>query len=593
MQRHLDLFAEVIARVPEQARPALKAALEQNVAGYKMALEALGATKVESEAKLHLRTIHGLVENINAQAGEITIRSEGGAKVLLKMTADTQIQIDGKTGTLADVAFGSPVKIRYNSDTVVVAYIQVKTEAEVEAIIKSIDVAKGELTLTLPTGATLTLKLTTKTEVNVNGKKATAADLKPNALAEVEYNVRSLEVLEVKAETTAKVEGTIKSVDSAAGTATILTSDGKEIVLKVTDTTRVHIQGLLFGLLGITAGMKVEARYDLTTGIAAELKAKERPEGKPEPKPKGKNAHEPERKAGATILGTVGGIDLISGEITMNLDGGGTIILRTDSKTEIELNGEMATLASLKVGDRLRVTYNLETKVASELEGRPHSIQTHLEAEAHGTVQVLDAAMKKMVVRLRDSSTLELSLGADTIIRISGQPSKEADLKQGMEVEVQYRTDTNAALRINAPGRLDAEIHGTVQSVDMTKHIMVVRLHNGSTLQLALSGDTDIHINGQASSESDLKAGMDAQIRYRTDTGAVLKVNVTAKKENAKSSTEMRTSGQAVVSAASESNPGQSSANAGGTQVMASGTSTTVGKADVEAKVKIQTKLGQ
>lgn len=141
----------------------------------------------------------------------------------------------------------------------------------------------------------------------------------------------------------------------------------------------------------------------------------------------------------------------------------------------------------------------------------------------------MDTAQHKLVIKLRDGSAKELVLTGNTVIRISGQLSSEAELKPGMEVEIQYLPATNTALRINTSGRVEAEAHGTIQAVDATNHKLVVQLKNGTTLSLTMTADTVLRIQGKQSLETDLKAGMEVEVRYRTDTNTALRINATEK----------------------------------------------------------------
>jgi hypothetical protein len=214
------------------------------------------------------------VKAINTQANEVTLELRGGATINLKVTGDTKIFVGDKPGNLTNVAVGDEVKVRYNGETLVAAEVRVETGAEVSGTIKSVDTTSGQLVIALASGATLTLKLTPATEVKVNHKKAASADLKANAMVEVEYNLKTMEAREVEASTRAEVKGTVKAVDATAGTVTILAEGGKEVTVKVTSTTKVNIQGLLFGILGISPGMTIKAEFDLATGEATNLQAR-------------------------------------------------------------------------------------------------------------------------------------------------------------------------------------------------------------------------------------------------------------------------------------------------------------------------------
>jgi hypothetical protein len=665
MQRHLDLFAEIIARAPVQAQPSLETALQLTLKGYRTALEALGESKGSVETRLHLRTLHGSVEAINTQATEITVRLRGDASVTLKVTGDTQVLIGEKTGNLSNIAVGDQVKVRYASETSVATEIRVQTEAEAHGTIQSVDTAKGQLVIALANGATLTLKLTPNTNIEVNHKKATTADLKTNASVEVAYNIKTMEARKVEASTKAEVKGTVKAVNPASGTVTIRTEEGKEITVKVSNATKVDIQGLLFGILGISPGMTIKAEFDLTNGEAVELKARAEGRG------------EGQARAGDNIHGTIANIDSASGKLTVNLDGGGTLSVRATGDTRIEFNGQRVALADLQTGVRVKLEYNAEILIASEIEARSKP-QVQLEAEAHGTVQALDAAKQTVTIRLRDGSTKVLALNADTVVRINGQPSAGADLTPGMELEARFRTDTGAALRINSTAKvqawvaahgtiasidsaggkvtvnldgggtltvratgdtqielngqlvalanlqtgarvkleystdiliasaieaqskpqvqLEAEAHGTIQLLDVAKHLMTIRLRDGSTKELVLNADTVIRINGQPSAEADLKPGMEVEARFRTDNGAALRINTMAKVE---AQAELRgkfkslnaIAGQLVVETADGKSVVVFLDNT--TKITKSGLLLTLLDITAGAQVKIQLKMGE
>jgi Cu/Ag efflux protein CusF len=486
MQRHLDLFAEIIARAPMQAQPSLKTNLQLTLSGYRAALQTLGDSKANVETRLHLRTLHGSVEAINAQSNEIMVKSRGDATVRLKLIGDTKILIGEKTGNLSNIAVGDQVKVQYNSETSVAAEFRLQTEAEAHGTIQSVDTAQSQLVIALVNGATLTLKLTPNTNIEVSHKKAAAADLKANALVEVEYNIKTMEAREVEASTKAEVRGTVKAIDSASGTVTIHTEDGKEVKVKVANATRVDIHGMLFGVLGITPGMAIKAEFDLTTGEAVELKARTGGPGEGRVRAEGK------------VHGTVARNDSANGKLTVNLDGGGTLTVRATADTRIEFNGQRVALANLQTEARAKIGYNTETLIASEIEARSRP-QVQLEAEVHGTIQALDATKHTMTIRLRDGSIKELVWNADSVIHINRRPSTGADLKPGMEVEARYRTDISAILRINSTAKVEtqAEIPGKLKHVNAIAGQLVVETADGKSVVVFLDNTTRITKSGQ------------------------------------------------------------------------------------------------
>ena len=174
-------------------------------------------------------------------------------------------------------------------------------------------------------------------------------DLKKK-LSKTSYS-KTMEALRVSAETAATILGTVKSVNAVAGQVVITGADGKDVTVTITDATKVLVRGALFGVLGVSAGMRVEARYDTTTGIASAI-----------------TAMEAGAVSEASVTGTVSAVDAAGGQITINVAGGGTVVLKTGSGTKIRANGKDGSLASIKAGDRIHAEYNADTKIAATIQ---------------------------------------------------------------------------------------------------------------------------------------------------------------------------------------------------------------------------------
>src|SRR5206468_4087694 len=84
MQAHVQRFQQVIDKAPEQARPALQAALEAKVKDYAGTLQALGDSQVNAEAKLKARgtveaEVHGTVASVDATGGKLVLKLNDGS----------------------------------------------------------------------------------------------------------------------------------------------------------------------------------------------------------------------------------------------------------------------------------------------------------------------------------------------------------------------------------------------------------------------------------------------------------------------------------------------------------------------------------
>jgi DNA-binding beta-propeller fold protein YncE len=197
-----------------------------------------------------------------------------------------------------------------------------------------------------------------QSEIELNREFVSIDELPAGSQVEVEYNPATTEVLKIEADARAEVDGTIDSIDTKANTVTILTEDGAELILDITNNTKVKIEGVLFGLTGLSEEMAVKVKYDSATGEALEIKAEER------------ERHRTSEKDEAQVTGTVNIIDSDSGEVTITLDNGRTIILTLGAETEIEVDGadqDSLGLVDWLDGQRAKVEYDAETRVISEI----------------------------------------------------------------------------------------------------------------------------------------------------------------------------------------------------------------------------------
>lgn len=295
IESHQLLFAELIARAPESAKPKLEHALSVSVAGMSTALVALGQSKADVEARVNLHTAVGQVTAVDTATSTLKVKVKDGSDLELKVDTSTEVMIDGKAAVIADVEAGDRVMVRYNPQTKVAVRIQVQAE--------------------------------------------------PNA----------------DAKTGAKAEGTVSSVDVVAGTLTVKTEDGALVTLNVDADTEFDVDGLIGGLAGLAAGTGVEVEYNAETMVATEVETREAEGAKIRP------------RIEAVAVGTVASDVASGGQLVLNLEGGGTLMLAITSDTDIEFSGQARGAADLHAGDRVRVKYDAETRVAEAIDIRGRS----------------------------------------------------------------------------------------------------------------------------------------------------------------------------------------------------------------------------
>ncbi len=285
MQKHLDVFTRVIASAPEQSQASLKGALELTLQGYQQALDVLAGAEGSAEARLKLRPAHGTVESVDAAAGGLTIKTDSGATLSLKVDSETEVRLNGQEATLADLEAGTVVSVRYNSETMVAAEViaRARTEARASGVIASVDSASGQVTVELDNGRTIGLRVDTATEIEINGQPATLADLEAGASVKVRYDASTGVALQIEARAEAEAEedteddatarGTVKSVNTLAGQIVIEAEDGTEITLNITSDTETSIDGQAATLAALAAiiGASAEVEYSTETSNALSI----------------------------------------------------------------------------------------------------------------------------------------------------------------------------------------------------------------------------------------------------------------------------------------------------------------------------------
>jgi len=126
MQRQLDLFAEVIADAPPQAKAALERARDNTVKGYEQALKSVGASASSTRAVLGTRVIEGEVTAVSEDGSRITVTSKRGAAIELKLDANSRVTTSANATTTIEV--GDEVTAKYEAATSTAVSVRVHAD---------------------------------------------------------------------------------------------------------------------------------------------------------------------------------------------------------------------------------------------------------------------------------------------------------------------------------------------------------------------------------------------------------------------------------------------------------------------------------
>lgn len=161
---------------------------------------------------------------------------------------------------------------------------QTKGHQLIAGTVKSVDTAQGTMTITTPSGVTVTVKLSGQTDLQIKGKSAAAGDLAASAgkqaIVDIDAESRTASRVDVDTDDAGKasfgasvrINGTVKIVDPASGKVTITTPSGVEIPARIGNDGKLTVGGSVLGIDGknAKAGDRVDAELKLNPGAESQ-----------------------------------------------------------------------------------------------------------------------------------------------------------------------------------------------------------------------------------------------------------------------------------------------------------------------------------
>jgi len=127
---------------------------------------------------------------------------------------------------------------------------------------------------------------------------------------------------------------------------------GTPVTVTVASNTQIEVGGEPATLANLQLGQTAESEYDPTTLVAFTIQV-----------------DIPDNEDDGEISGTVAAVDVTLGTLTITPSGGGTnVVLTVTAATEIQVNGENATLADVQVGMPVEAEYDTSTGIATEVQ---------------------------------------------------------------------------------------------------------------------------------------------------------------------------------------------------------------------------------
>ncbi len=489
----------------------------------KIVVAANDKDKADISADLRLT---GEVKSVDIAKGVMTITTDSGASVTLKLSSEARINLQGAITTTAGLQgkAGERIKLDYDANSGQLKKLESKTNVELETsasgVLKAVNVADGTVTVTTATGTDVTLKIASESRIIANGSLSILASLRAfiGAQTTIDYrhDTRAIHELHVhgQAKGSTGVTGTIKAVNAEKSTITITTPEGGEVVLSINAASSLLTNGTIssFSDLKGKIGEELHADYEGNTQRVINLKAR--------------------GETNAKATGTLKDVDAQAGTFTITAEGG-DITLKVDATTELESGDRGIRLEDLTrlLGAQVIAEFNAQTMMATEakIQGREAST-----GKATGRIKAVDAAASTIIIIADDDGDLKLTVKTDTLILLSGLAGTLNDLngKIGARVTAAYSVGASVAISIVVIGSATPSdsfprrnsVAGTLKTVNVLGGTITVAQQTGTELVLKVVGDTKILVQGRQATLTMLVAlvGTHVAVQYDVQSSSVL-----------------------------------------------------------------------
>lgn len=298
--------------------------------------------------------LEGLLQNVDAVNGEVTIVTKDGKTITLKVSTQAPVQAQGASSALEALEPGTAIKVNVTENGQVAERIEARL-AKVEGTIVAIE--GNKVTVESVTGRKVTVTVTERTRIELDDDlPGTLADLRVGAEVETKFDPETGLALKIDAEEEeAEIEGVIVAIDGQE--VTIETERGRRLALTVSDQTRIELEDDIPGTLAdVSKGLEVEAKFDPFTRRVFKI--------------------EVEEAESAEIKGVI--VEAKGSQLTIETEAGRRRTLVIEDRTRIKLEDDVpGTLADLQVG------INVEAKF-DPVSGRALKVEIDEEEEEPG-----------------------------------------------------------------------------------------------------------------------------------------------------------------------------------------------------------------
>ncbi len=475
--------------------------------GVLMLLVGVPASPVAAYPEEALATVvTGVINTIDPVARTLNIKLANGTSVTLFVAGRTSITRNSVPTNLEGLGLRDGITARYRSFKLVATVLDATGPAvqSVSGSVTDLNMSSGVLTV-----GSESVQTTANTKISRNGLVVSLSKITKYDAVVVQIATASAAAVAAATASSVVASGPTEdevhgAINAISGSDVTITPDNgtPQVTVVVTDNTHIELDGQTVGLASLQVGMQVEAHYDPTTFEAFFIDADSLGQ-----------ANE------AKIQGLVAAVDLDAGTLTITPDGGGAnVTLIVNAATEIEVNGEEATLAEVQAGMPVRAEYDSSTLVAGEVKAGSEEDGDDDDGDAH--VNGIVAAVTTTSVTITPDgggANITLTVNSSTKIEVNGEDATITDIHLGDPIKAEYVISTLAAKELevgnNSGSNDDVETTGTVAAVSSTT--VTINPSNGSPqITLTVNSSTKIEVNGEHATITDIHAGDSIKAEY-------------------------------------------------------------------------------
>ena len=219
----------------------------------------------------------------------------------------------------------------------------------------------------------------------------------------------------------------------------------------------------------------------------------------------------------AQLEGVLQNVDSISGEVTVKLKDGGTVIFNLKD-VSVEMLRKAVGNASLEAGSQVVLETDKDKKVKT-VKAR--------HAEVEGVIKSVDKDKKTVTITSQKQGDITLEVTETTKIEVEDDKAASfASLREGQEIEAKYDVETKKALKLEIEEEgAKAELEGTITAINKDANTVTIRAKNGVETTYKVMVSTKLELDGVGTFDG-LKTGMRVEAKVNRANNELIKLEL-------------------------------------------------------------------